>query len=56
MKREDKIKISEEIVDILFAQPTQFAKGYLISMMAQAPDKFLQQHHNHVTSYYVKQI
>ena len=56
MKREDKLKISGEIIDILFDLPEQFAKGYLISMMAQAPDKFLQQHHSHVTSYYVDQI
>ena len=56
MKHEDKIKISREVIDILFDLPEQFAKGYLISMLAQAPDKFLQQHHNHVRSYYVDQI
>ena len=56
MKHEDKIKISREVIDILFELPHQFAKGYLISMLAQAPDKFLQQHHNHVRSYYVDQI
>jgi len=56
MKHEDKIKISREVIDILFELPHQFAKGYLISMLAQAPDKFLQQHHSHVRSYYVDQI